>query len=186
MRRPQGRTRETSGVERDADPLRQAILASGIKNLPVTDLYEDDLPGIEWSGSPLHLEYVRAALRRVPTGEVEYLCVRAPNGEIVSKGGINYSWLPGTGMLYQFATRENLMSLGIGTQLIRAAENRIKKRGLTKASLRVELANMRARALYERLGYRAVREVTSEWDQETPDGSIRRYVAHQVEMEKDL
>jgi ribosomal protein S18 acetylase RimI-like enzyme len=178
--------RETSGAERDENPLRQAIVAFGVKNLPVADLSEEDLPGVEWSGSPLHLQNIRAALRRVPIGQVEYLCLRAPNGEIVSKCGINYAWLPGTGMLYQLATRDDVMGLGIGTRLIRAAEDRIRKRGLTKASLRVDLDNARARALYERLGFRPLREVTSEWDQQAPDGSIRRHVAHQVEMEKEL
>lgn len=178
--------RETTGAERGESPLRQAIVEFGIENLPVTDLSEDDLPGVEWSGSPLHLENIRAALRRVPIGEVEYLCIRAPNGEIVSKCGVSYVWLQGTGMLYQLATRDDVMGLGIGAHLIRAAEERIKKRGLTRASLRVGLGNARARALYDRLGYREMREVTSEWDQQAPEGSIRRNVDHQVEVEKEL
>jgi ribosomal protein S18 acetylase RimI-like enzyme len=46
-------------------------------------------------------------------------------------------------------------SRGIGTALINAAELRVAARGFTCLGLAVGIENPRARALYERLGYRA-------------------------------
>jgi len=59
---------------------------------------------------------------------------------------------PGAGTLWQLTVHPALRSCGIGTILIRAAEQRIRARGLCRAELGVEELNQRARALYERLG----------------------------------
>jgi GNAT superfamily N-acetyltransferase len=48
-----------------------------------------------------------------------------------------------------------LQSRGIGTALIEAAERRVAARGHFRVGLGVGIGNPRARALYERLGYRA-------------------------------
>lgn len=55
---------------------------------------------------------------------------------------------------------------GIGTTLIMTAERFITARGLTKACLGVNVDNIRARNLYERLGYTA-------WDYGIVDESWR-------------
>ena len=55
--------------------------------------------------------------------------------------------------MWQLAVLPALQSRGLGTLLIRAAEQRIRNRGLRRAELAVEESNPRARALYERLGY---------------------------------
>lgn len=68
-----------------------------------------------------------------------------------------------------------LQSCGLGTLLIRAAEQRIRHRGLRRAELAVEKDNPRARAPYERLGYAAYGREPQAWDVEGPDGSIRRH-----------
>ncbi|MEU6252852.1 GNAT family N-acetyltransferase [Streptomyces sp. NPDC047043] len=51
---------------------------------------------------------------------------------------------------------EELRSRGIGSQLIRAAEELARKRGLTVVGIGVGRDNPRAAALYQRLGYRPV------------------------------
>ena len=61
---------------------------------------------------------VSKQLSRVATGEVEYLVVRAPNGQSVAKGGVDYMAKPGVGLIWQVATREEFRILGIGGLLI--------------------------------------------------------------------
>ncbi|GAA1952875.1 hypothetical protein GCM10009838_05070 [Catenulispora subtropica] len=63
----------------------------------------------------------------------------------------------------------------MGRVLIHAAEDRIRRRGLFRAELGVELDNPRTLALYERLGYVAYDEQPDAWDEEAPDGTIRRH-----------
>jgi ribosomal protein S18 acetylase RimI-like enzyme len=79
-----------------------------------------------------------------------------------------------------------LQSCGIGTILIRAAEQRISARGLRRAELSVEENNPRARALYERLGYVAYGRQPEAWDEDAPDGSIVRYETVCTLMRKQL
>src|SRR5262249_17339975 len=113
----------------------RVIEAEGVPRLRVDDLTEDDLPALGWSGTPLHLESVRRALERVPSGEVEYLVVRGPDGHPIAKVGIDYAVYPGVGTLWQMANAHALQGRGIGTHLISAAESRIRERGLSTAQL---------------------------------------------------
>src|SRR5919197_2145994 len=134
--------------------LRQVVEIGRVAALRVNDLSKDDLPHIGWSGSKTHLDYVERALTRAEAGDVDYLAVRAPGGEPVAIGGVNYMAHEGAGTLWQLVTKESLRGLGLGTRLIAEAEARIKQRGLTHALIGVEDDNPRARRLYERLGYR--------------------------------
>ncbi len=65
---------------------------------------------------------------------------------------------PGPGEFYieHVAVLPAWQRRGIGMKLLAAAEERAKAAGLTKCSLDVELSNVDARRLYERLGYRHV------------------------------
>jgi ribosomal protein S18 acetylase RimI-like enzyme len=101
-------------------------------------------------------------------------------------GGIDYAVTPGAGTLWQLAVHPALHSCGIGTILIRAAEQRIRARGLRRAELGVEEINPRARALYERLGYLAYGRKREAWDEEAADGSVRRYDTVCTLMGKEL
>jgi hypothetical protein len=65
---------------------------------------------------------VRRALDCVPSGEVEYQVVRAPDGNPIAKVGTDCAANPGAGTLWQMATIEELRGLGIGTHVISAAE----------------------------------------------------------------
>ncbi len=93
----------------------------------------------------------------------------------MAKGGVDYQVCEGAGTLWQLAVMPALQSCGLGTLLVRAAEQRIRDRGLRRAELAVEEDNPRARALYERLGYAAYGREPDAWDEEGPDGSIRRH-----------
>jgi ribosomal protein S18 acetylase RimI-like enzyme len=153
----------------------------------VDDLARDDLPLLGWSGGPAHLATVARALARVESDEVEYLVVRAPSGYPIAKGGIDYAVRPGTGTLSQLATAEELRGLGIGAHLVAVAEERMRERGLRAAELAVEDDNPRARALYERLGYREeVRREPAAWYVEDADGNLALYERELAVLHKDL
>ncbi|WP_449657344.1 GNAT family N-acetyltransferase [Streptomyces millisiae] len=79
-----------------------------------------------------------------------------------------------------------LRSCGLGGLLVRAAEARIRERGIGRAELSVEESNPRARALYERLGYVAYGSEPAGWDELAPDGTVRRYETVCTLMRKEL
>jgi ribosomal protein S18 acetylase RimI-like enzyme len=149
--------------------------------LTIRDMTHDDLPACGWSGSPMHLASVASELDRAARGQADYLVVCPPSGLPIAKGGINYQLAPGGGTLWQLAVHPALQGLGIGTLLIHALENRIVERGGVRAEIRVEVTNVRARKLYERLGYMAFGEVPDSW--ETEDGL---YVTTLTVMTKQL
>jgi ribosomal protein S18 acetylase RimI-like enzyme len=138
--------------------------------LRVDDLTEADLPAIAWSGGPDHLDSVARYLARAATGQVEYLAVRAPDGRIVAKGGIDYTEHPGYGTILQLAA--NPTGHGYGTLLIKTMQARIRARGV-HAMLGVEPNNPRALRLYERLGYTECGTEDASW--ETTDADGRRF-----------
>ncbi|MFJ9844680.1 GNAT family N-acetyltransferase [Kitasatospora sp. NPDC101155] len=162
--------------------------ANGSLVLPanVRDLRSGDLPACTWSGSALHLLAVERELERAAAGAVDYLAVCTPADLPVAIGGVDYQAIEGAGYLWQLAVHPALQSLGLGTLLIRAAEQRIRARGLRWAELAVEEDNPRARALYERLGYVAYDRKPDAWDEEGPGGEIRRYETMCFLMRREL
>ncbi|MFE0806302.1 GNAT family N-acetyltransferase [Streptomyces sp. NPDC058794] len=155
---------------------------------PVTvrDLLPRDLPACTWSGSATHLRHVAGELVRAAAGEVDYLAVCTPVDLPVAIGGVDYRVAEGAGTLWQLAVLPALQSRGLGTLLVRAAERRIRDRGRRRAELAVEEDNMRARALYERLGYVAYGREPDAWDEEGPGGLVRRHETMCVLMRRDL
>ena len=173
----------TDRVIRD---VRHVLDNEGPGGLQVDDLAREDLPFLGWSGSSTHLASVARALDRVESGGVEYLVVRAPRGEPIAKGGIDYAVKPGTGTLMQVATAHELQGLGIGTHLIAAAEEHMRERGVRTAELAVEDNNPRARAMYERLGYREVGRESASWNREDAEGNLTLYETELAVLRKNL
>ncbi|MFH8890402.1 GNAT family N-acetyltransferase [Streptomyces sp. NPDC017949] len=157
-----------------------------VLKLSVRDLAHADLASCGWVGSDHHLAGVAKQLERARTGEVDYLAVCSATGIPVAKGGVDYQVNEGVGTLWQLAVHPALQSCGIGTFLVEAAELRIRSRGLRQAELAVEEGNPRAHALYERLGYVAYDRRPDSWDEQAPDGSVRRYETMCVLMRKEL
>jgi ribosomal protein S18 acetylase RimI-like enzyme len=166
--------------------VRRVARTAGPDALVIDDLCREDLARLGWSGNPEHLRKVTGALERVALGEVEYLVVRAPGGEPVAKGGIDYTQHEAAGTLWQLATHAQLQSLGLGTCLIAEAERRIRRRGPPWAMLSVEDDNPRARALYERLGYAAWRQESAAWHYEDDEGTLRLYETRVTVLRKRL
>ena len=165
---------------------RFAAVPDLVVPLIVRDLTHADLPSCAWSGSATRLVSMAVALDRAERGEVDYLCVCPPSGLPVGLGGVDYTRSPGAGTLWQLTVHAALQSLGIGTLLIGAAEQRIRARGLDRAELAVEERNPRAQALYERLGYVAYAREPEAWTDQTEDGRFVRYETMCAFLRKDL
>jgi ribosomal protein S18 acetylase RimI-like enzyme len=155
-----------------------------IVNLDVGPLTVDQIEQISWSGSRAHLENVLQQLRRVASGEVEYLAVRASGAVPVAKGGIDFAKEPGAGTIWQVATHPQLEGLGLATRLMGELEARARRRGVGKLRLGVEIGNDRARQLYEHLGYEPIGESEASWEAEAKDGSRFLYTTSLTEMMK--
>ena len=117
---------------------------------------------------------------------MDYVAVRAPGGEPIAKGAVDYTDPRSPGKLWQVATHPALQSLGIGSALIVALEDRIRRRGLTSAWLAVEVSNSRARALYARLGYKPFAAMTDGWDAQRDNSSVYWYQTDLVLMRRHL
>ncbi|MFG2332721.1 GNAT family N-acetyltransferase [Streptomyces sp. NPDC048604] len=157
-----------------------------VLKLSARDLTHADLASCGWAGSDHHLARVAEQLDRSRRGEVDYLAICTATDIPVAKGGVDYQVKEGVGTLWQLAVHPALQSCGIGTFLVEAAEARIRSRGLRLAELGVEERNPRARALYERLGYIAYDRQPDSWDEQRPDGSLRRYETMCTLMRKEL
>lgn len=167
----------------DYGALRTSIL-KGTVSLDVRPLTVDQIEQISWSGSRAHLENVLQQLRRVESGEVEYLTVRASGEVPVAKGGVDFAKEPGAGTIWQVATHPQLEGLGLATRLMEELEGRARRRRVRKVRLGVEIGNDRARRLYEHLGYEPVGESEASWEAEAQDGSRFLYTTRLIEMTK--
>lgn len=90
------------------------------------------------------------------------------------------------GVLWAFAVFPPLQNLGIGTRLMIAAEDVLSGKGYRVAEIGAGKDNPRARRLYERLGYRVVRDNVEEWDVTTPEGTLLHEVSDEWIMQKPL
>ncbi|MFI6372976.1 GNAT family N-acetyltransferase [Streptomyces sp. NPDC050546] len=81
---------------------------------------------------------------------------------------------------------ETLRSRGIGSALIRAAEELARERGRTAVGLGVADDNPRAAALYARLGYLPLAAYVGRWSYEDHDGRTHECVEELTFLLKEL
>jgi ribosomal protein S18 acetylase RimI-like enzyme len=146
------------------------------------DLEPADLSDLDWSGSGTHLAQVAGQLGRADAGEVVLLVGALPNRRLVALGGLDLTRGGHLGLLWMLAVHETLQSLGVGTALIAALEERARSAGRTTARLTVEHDNPRALALYRRLGYRETGSAVESW----PVAGGRTYVTVCTVLERRL
>jgi GNAT superfamily N-acetyltransferase len=170
--------------ERVIESVRAIVAAAGVDAFPCDDFRPDDIE--RWTTNEGERRSLAEATAQVRAGKAEYITVRGPNGEPLSKCGITYAERPGAGVIYQFDTIEGLRSLGLGSRLLAEAERRIVARGLRLAELGVELGNVAARALYERHGYVFSHEPDASWEYLDADGTTRRHHTRLALLRKAL
>lgn len=133
---------------------------------------EEDLPGLEWFGmfTP-HREIIREAYRMQERGE-NLMLVAEANGFPVAQAWINLVARAslGAGLLWAVRVFPALRGMGIGSRLLSAAEEALRRRGVAHADIGVEKENEGARRLYERVGYRVLGEEYEEYEYTPPEG----------------
>lgn len=162
------------------------MISSVSFEVSVRDLRADEVDALTWAGPASHRRAVHSALVRRDSGELDYLAACGPADVPLAIGGVEYDRRPGAGSLWQLAVMPALQSAGIGTVLIAALEARVTARGLARVDLGVGPDNLRARALYERLGYVAFGSALDRWSEELDDGTTQVHEAHCVLLGKGL
>lgn len=151
----------------------------------VRDLQIDEVPLLSWSGGAPHLQYIRAAVARRSLGDVEVIAVWIESAP-VAVGAIEYADHDPLGKLWMLNVHPDHQSRGLGTLVIRELETRALARGCTTTALSVEKENVRARALYERLGYHTVGSTIESWERESESGRVFTYFADCYVMNRRL
>lgn len=88
--------------------------------------------------------------------------------------------------IYGFRIRPAFRGHGLGTRMMRVAEEDLLKRGFRWAVLNVGRENMEARQLYERLGYQVVAAEPGRWSYLDDQGVLREVNEPAWRMEKEL
>lgn len=156
---------------------------------------ERDLAALEWDGAFLHFRQLfRQAYEDMRLG-TRYLLMmeHAPSGEMVGQVFIQWNssdprFADGRrrGYLYALRIKPNYRERGLGTRIICAAEDVLRKRGMDTASIGVEKDNPRARALYERSGYRVIADDPGRWSYIDHEGNRQEVLEPAWLMEKKL
>lgn len=137
-------------------------------DLIVRELQEADVEVIE-SSEPPGKGFVRAMWALQGQGR-SLLLVAWRDGRRVGSGEIDWTHRPPE--LKNLAVDSDQRGRGVGTALIREAERRAHQHG--ELCVGVGLDNPRARALYERLGYRGTGEIsTTTYEYVDADGARR-------------
>ena len=159
-------------------------------NLPVIirTCRESDLSNLEWFG--LLIEYrqtITDAFQRFQKGGIIMLIAEAnhfPIGQV---------WIDLTkrreqaiGILWALRVFIPFQNLGIGTRLIATAEQQLRAQGFHISELGVEKDNPRAQRLYERLGYRVVRDNLEVWEYTPPNGALVQIRSDEWILQKSL
>jgi ribosomal protein S18 acetylase RimI-like enzyme len=145
-------------------------------HVDVRPLVDDELAPVQKALPPEHPEAHVRRLASQRSGRVTYLIAwldGRPVGHVLLRwGGTTNSevvWLLGGPERHPYIeallVHHDYRSRTVGSQLLQEAERLARERGHRRIGLSVAVENVRARALYERLGYRdaEVGEFASTW-----------------------
>lgn len=160
-----------------ANPATSPAMAPSHIEATVRPATRDDLPRLEWFGLYWHYRQIYEHTYRQQLCERRLMLVADVNGFPVGQVFIQFEShemrvADGRQRAYLYSLRvmEPFQGRGLGTQLIRAAEEAIAARGYAWATIAVAKDNAGARRLYERLGYRTFGEDDGCWSYTDPDG----------------
>jgi ribosomal protein S18 acetylase RimI-like enzyme len=138
----------------------------------------EDLPKLEWYGQYRHFRNIfRRAFEEQQAGRRDMLLADVQNfpiGQIFIQYRSEQADFRGHAYFYSFRVMEMFRGQGIGTLLIREAENRVQRRGLNWVTIAAAKQNTGARRLYERLGYRIYGEDRGQWSYVDHQGRTHR------------
>ena len=153
-----------------------------------------DLPALEWEGEFKHFRHVFAEAYRLKElgdvimwvteltdfGLIGQLFIQLYGPHQIQANVNKYAYI------YGFRVRPIYRGIGIGSQMLEAAESDLVHRGFERIALNVARDNESARRLYERRGYRVIAPEPGIWSY-LDDRGHRRFVNEPAwRMEKQL
>ena len=132
-----------------------------LEMLVIRKITHDDLPDLEWEGEFKHFRrlYINA-FQNQQNGTAVLWVAELPKAGIIGQvfvqlSGSRPELADGQFRAYIYSVRIKRLfrNLGIGTKIMRHAEQDILQRGYSFATLNVGKQNVKARRFYHRLGY---------------------------------
>lgn len=144
-----------------------------------------DVDQAKWIQGKRHILYLKDAIMKSASGNSSFFGTWI-DGKLIAYCGIRYDTTEDAGYLTMLTVQEDLQGKGIGTKFIKFLEDEILKNDRSHVELSVEDNNPRARALYERLGYKAIRKQKETWEEDASDGGVQMYSTMTDVMRKQL
>ncbi|HRF50426.1 MAG TPA: GNAT family N-acetyltransferase [Anaerolineales bacterium] len=173
-----------------AQPSAAEVDRSAVRIRPVV---AQDLPALEWEGQYRHYRRVfQANFDDMRRGQ-RMMWVAESEGRLVGQVFVqllsadpNFADGVRRAYLYAFRVRPGWQGQGLGTRLMAAAEEDLVARGFRLAVIAAGRDNLRARTLYERLGYRVFAEDPGDWTYTDDQGQLIRAAEPAWLMQKPL
>jgi ribosomal protein S18 acetylase RimI-like enzyme len=145
----------------------------------IRPLAESDLPALEWDGEYAHFRNVYAQnFRSMQNGNLLIWVAETEDQNLVGQAFIlllsqNKELADGIHRAYGFSFRvkSEYRDQGLGTAIMNFVESDMKQRGFTSIRLNVARNNIKARKLYERLGYRVIGSDPGLWNYQDQYGT---------------
>ncbi len=171
--------------------MENALWFSRIK---VRHLTRADLPALEWEGEFTHFRrlYMQAYQRAQKNRSVLWVAELPSEGLIgqlfVQLISARLELADGEcrAYIYSFRIRPSFRGYGLGTHMLRLAEQDLRRRGFQIATLNVNRSNAEARRLYERNGYRVVAAESGRWTYRDQSGNLQKVNEPAWRMQKEL
>lgn len=159
----------------------------------IREAIESDLPQLEWEGRYQHFRRLyRRAMDEALQGRRILLIAEADN-RIVGQIFVQLQSRAGkladggySGYLYSFRVRPEYRGQGIGTSLLRRAEEELRERAFERAVIAVAKNNERARRMYQDNGYRFMADDPGKWSYIDHEGNLKHVSEPAEIMEKML
>jgi ribosomal protein S18 acetylase RimI-like enzyme len=154
-----------------------------LEMLVIRKITHNDLPDLEWEGEFKHFRrlYINA-FQNQQNGTAVLWVAELPKAGIIGQvfvqlSGSRPELADGQFRAYIYSVRIKRLfrNLGIGTKIMRHAEQDILQRGYSVATLNVGKQNVKACRFYQRLGYQIISEEPGNWSYLDHHGK-RRYV----------
>jgi ribosomal protein S18 acetylase RimI-like enzyme len=144
-----------------------------MSTVTVCDMLSPDLPELCCFKEGTLTAAERTVLQRAAGSDMAVLGL-FQDGKLIGKGGADFTVSSDAARMWMLSVDEEFRSQGLGTRLITLLELVAVERGFGSAEMLVETDNVRARSLYERLGYVVVGTATDFVYDRTDDGESKR------------
>ena len=158
------------------------------RELEVRPCRARDLRLLEWSGAYAeHRQIIEDTFARQAAGETLMLVALARQFPL-AQVWLDFTRPPpaDTAFLWALRTYPPARGRGIGSRLVRHAEQSVVERGQSAVELGVEKDNRRALRLYERLGYAHIGEVVETCRYTSPEGEERAWTIDQWRLRREV